>query len=296
MDQKMPSFLADALSTAAELGRRAGECAFLPRVHALEPTEDQCRFLMHLDGRDAATITEVPRPRKVVIAELATLPSFCDFLSKPHAALSESGVPLVTVERAQVAADYNPDGHFACHRVQMPLEFSESFQALREIMGMPRNDADGEAKGSGVTQKRLWVLLATELQRCFPEEHEYVISQLSHYEKSATKVSIARSGIGSVDRSATLELRWETPTGEQKSEIEIDWTYVGPVWTCFDLPIEIPLRLVISSEDGLRFRLYARGLEALLLQHRAALANQLTAELAANGANIPVYEGCLLSG
>lgn len=280
MSNGMPSFLADAVERIAGLGAKANLQAFLPSASILAETEETTTRSIRLDPSGPAVLQDFPRKRATRSAELVTMASFVDYLARPHDYLAESGVPVVTVDRAVVVAAYNPDGHEGTHRVVMPLEFAESFKALQRLI-------------DGVKQKTLWTLLATDLQGCFPEEYEYVISQLSHYSKHATEVDIQRTGITTGQTSSSFELTWKTPTGDKSSEIEIDWTYVGPLWSCYPVSIEIPLRLVITPEDGLLFRFFPRGLEALLLQHRAALANQLTADLAAAGAAIPVYEGKL---
>lgn len=280
MSNGMPSFLADAVDRIAGLGAKADLLHFHADAVALSEDETKVTYMLRLDPTGPAVLQEFPRRRRRRRVELATMASFVDYLARPHKYLAESGVPVVTVELAVVAAAYNPDGYEGTHQVEMPLEFAESYKALQRLM-------------DGVKQGTLWALLATDLQGCFPDEYEYVISQLSHYTKHNYEVDIQRTGIANVNSSSSFELTWKTPTGEKSNEVEINWTYLGPLWSCYPVSIEIPLRLVILQDDGLLFKFFPQGLEALLLQHRAALANQLTADLAAAGAAIPVYEGTL---
>lgn len=78
---------------------------------------------------------------------------------------------------------------------------------------------------------------------------------------------------------------------DQTEEIGVEWVYTGRVWTCYDAPISVPLRMVISKEKdaGLRFEFAPLGLEARLLEYRKGLADHVTNEL--SGAGIPVYVG-----
>lgn len=272
------SLIADAIEKAVELGNRSALTHFSPlhtKVQASETTE---LYLTRYSPEGAAELVESVRPRTDIALTLTTLKSFADMLAAPHVSLASSGVPIVQVMPEFVVAHYNPDGHESRHLLCMPLRHSESYMALQKCF-------------KGVRQEDFWKLLATDLSGCFPETFELTISTLGHQVKQMTDVNIERSGIGSSTTVSALTLHIATPKGPQEAEIAIDWTYVGPLWTCFDLSIEIPCRLVISAERGLLFELVPKRLEALTLQHRAALAVELIEMLTARGASIPVYEG-----
>lgn len=328
-EKPMTSMIADAFNAAVEIGAANSSANFEPTYEIQRHDEGQSYYLSRLSPDAPATIEAVPRPRLSVSVRLDTLASFAAFVAEPPAAFRLADPPLISVEpeeavisfpRAnpsvspvrmpvgrvgdfleelprpyrgetvgapvvrvvpgQVVARYNVDGYEQQHVVSMPLAYAEAYLALTEII-------------NGVTQKRLWTLLATDLQGCFPDAYEMIISGLSHLEKTSQDVDIQRSGITNVTATRSLELVYKSATsGEQKREIEIDWVYQGPLWTCFDLPIEIPCRLVISKEGfGLCFQLFPRGLEALLLQHRAALTVELANQIAGHGASLPIYEG-----
>lgn len=272
------SLIADAFQAAVEIGNRNALTHFSPMHAKVGSSENKDFYLTRYAPDGAAGLVEAARPRERVSLTLTTLKSFTDMLATPHAALASSGVPIAQVMPDRVVAEYNPDGHEGRHLVCMPLDFSESYKALKKCF-------------AGVKQQDFWKLLATDLSGCFPEHFELTVSTLGHQIRNMTDVNIARSGISDVNTVNALTLHISTPSGPQEAQIEIDWTYVGPLWTCFDLNIEIPCRLVISAERGLLFELVPKRLEALTLQHRAALAETLLEMLAARGASIPVYEG-----
>jgi len=276
--EKAASMIADAISTAVAIGEEKARAAFVPHFERVRETETTITYVDQLDPETSAELVEVERPRQCVALELTTLKSYVDMLATPHKAFIDSGVPIVQVMPDVVRADYNPDGHFERHCIEMPLAHSESYKALQKCT-------------KGVLQPDFWKLLATDLNGCFPEVFELQVSQLGHTQKHATDVNIERSGIGTSNTVSSLKLHFNSPKGPQDAEIIIDWTYVGPLWTCFDLNIEIPCRLVISVEAGLKFELVPRRLEALTLQHRAALAQELINMLSARDCTIPVYEG-----
>lgn len=272
------SLIADAISTAVEIGAKQARATWRPHFGIVRESEKLVEFVKQLDPEQPADLIAVDRPRNSVALELTTLKSLVDMLAAPHSCLAVAGIPIVQVMPDVVRADYNPDGHLARHSIEMPLAHAESYKALQKCM-------------KGVLQPDFWKLLATDLNGCFPEVFEVQISQLGHTQKTATDVNIERSGIGTVNSVSSLKLHFNTPKGPQDAEIIIDWTYIGPLWTCFEMNIEIPCRLVISAERGLLFELVPRRLEALILQHRAALAQTLIDMLAARDSTIPVYEG-----
>ena len=328
MSNVIPSMIADAISTAVAIGANNATALFKPIHDCVYEDEKNRYFLTRLAPDVAAKVVTVDRARRSLRLRLDTLTAFAAFLAAPPEALGLVGAPVIRIEPeeavvswpaanppaapvtmpvsrvdaflddlprpyrsdslgkalvrvmpGQIAATYNIVGHEQRHEVYMPLAYSEAFLALKEIF-------------DGVTQKRLWTLLATDLQGCFPEAYEMIISGLGHLEKNSHDVDIQRTGIANVSASRHLELIYRSATGEQARQIDIDWIYQGPVWNAFENLITIPCRLVISKEGSwLTFRLFPKSLEALLLDHRAALTSALNDELAAAGVAIPIYEG-----
>lgn len=144
---------------------------------------------------------------------------------------------------------------------------------------------------AGTGQKELHKLLTTVLHGYIPERLALQVAMLSHYVQSNCDVAIARTGLADVAVSERLTLRFTGGGEDQTEEIGVEWVYTGRVWTCYDAPISVPLRMVISKEKdaGLRFEFAPLGLEARLLEYRKGLADHVTNEL--SGAGIPVYVG-----
>lgn len=279
MSEKVPnSMIADAISTAVEIGAKQARAAFKP-VHAhIADHEDHSEHLVQLSPDAPAEIREVTRPRDDLHLTLTTLKSLVDMLAAPHKALKDSGVPIVQVTPFSVTAQYNPDGYEECHSICMPLRETESFLALRRCF-------------KPIKQEDFWKLLATDLFDCFPEVLEFQVAQLGHVEKRSNDVQIQRSGINNSTSKNAVTLHFSGNSGAQEAEVIIDWVYKGPLWTCFNVAIEVPCRLVITVQGTLFFELVPRGLNALILAHRAALSEHIADLLAARDSSIPVYEG-----
>jgi hypothetical protein len=320
---QVPSLIADAIERVAELANSKARAQFVPVHRQVYASESETVYLVRLSPEGEAHLESEDRERRSLEVRLDSLASLAEFLASPPSAFEGLPAPLVTIEPDEVevrysngqriamplrrldgflgnpplpyrrfgaaelcvwapavVARYNADGHERRHVVEMPLAYTEAYLALQEVF-------------DGVLQKRLWTLLATDLQGCFPEAYEYVISTLSHLEKISQDVDIKRSGLANVKATKTLELTYKSASeGDQQTQVEVDWVFRGPLWTCFELPIEIPCRLVISKEaHGLVFQLFPKGLEALLLRHRAALAEEINQELSARGVTLSVYEG-----
>lgn len=76
-----------------------------------------------------------------------------------------------------------------------------------------------------------------------------------------------------------------------EGELPVDWEFSGPVWTCFDEPITVPLRLSIwkPKDSGLMFKFAPAGLEARLIAYRGVLAESVAESL--DGSVRAVYQG-----
>jgi hypothetical protein len=255
-----PSMIADAIKEAAKLGRRAADAEFDPLYTKVRESEEEEFWLSKMDLGAKATIERMPRARKRRRLEFLSLGSFADWVSH----FDPDGNPVVLVDEEAVVAQWNLTGHEAAHVARLPLELSESWRALERLF-------------AGVGQQELHKLLSTSLSGHVDDLLMMQIAKLSHVSTSELNVDIKRTGLGDAQARQAMRLFFSGPEGQDDADIEVNWEYIGPVWTCFQEPITIPLRMVISKQEkgGLVFEFAPVGKEAALIAYRGALCVEL---------------------
>lgn len=271
------SLIADAIREAANLGEATARASWKPVMASAGVASDTEEwYLQQLAPEVPAELVKVARRPVAVTSSHSGVQSFTDWVSRRS---GEAGpTPEVFVGKEAVQAKWNMDNHGPKDSAALPLVACESWKALQQLI-------------AGVGQKELHKLLTTSLFGCIGERLALQISLLSHYVQQNCDVAIARTGLADVAISERLSLRFTGGGEDQTEEIGVEWTYTGPVWTCYDAPISVPLRMVISKEKdaGLRFEFAPLGLEALMLAYRRGLADDVADGLGESG--IPVYVG-----
>lgn len=255
-----PSIIADAFMAAQHLGRRSAEAEFGPICKKVQESEDKEVWLFKPDMHTVAELKEIPRARKRRRLEFLSLESFADWVSH----FDPDGDPVVLVDEEAVVAKWNITGYEADHVARLPLAPAESWRALERLF-------------TGVGQQELHKLLSTSLSGHLDDLLMMQIAKLSHVSTSELNVDIKRTGLGDAQARQAMRLFFSGPEGQDDADIEVNWEYVGPVWTCFQDPITIPLRMVISKQEkgGLVFEFAPVGKEAALIAYRGALCVEL---------------------
>lgn len=271
------SLIADAIAAAADLGMAVARASWSASVVATPViTETDQWYLQQLSPDAPAELVVVPHRRRPVVTAHAALGSFTDWVTVRAGVAGPT--PEVFVGPNSVDARWNVATELPRDMATLPLVPCESWNALQQLV-------------AGVGQKDLHKLLTTALHGCIPERLALQVAMLSHYVQSNCDVAISRTGLADVSVSERMSLRFTGGGEDETEEIGVEWTYTGPVWTCFEEPISVPLRMVISKEKdaGLRFEFAPIGSEALLLVYRRWLADAVGSGLAEAG--IPVYVG-----
>lgn len=271
------SLIADAIREAANLGEATARAAWKPVMAPAGVASDTEEWYLQQLAPDApAEVVKVPHRRKALASSHAEVASFVDWVGRRAGLLGTQ--PEVFVGRENVYAVWNKGTNLPNDTAQLPLEHCEAWKAVQRLI-------------SGVGQKDLHKLLTTALHGHVDEKLAWQVSMLSHYVQSNCDVAISRTGLADVAISERLSLRFTGGGEDQTEEIGVEWTYTGPVWTCWQTPFSVPLRMVISKEKdaGLRFEFAPLGLESLMLEYRADLAE--TVEAGLEPVNIPVYVG-----
>ncbi|MEN6536478.1 MAG: hypothetical protein ABFD89_22675 [Bryobacteraceae bacterium] len=157
------------------------------------------------------------------------------------------------------------------------LRESEEFRGLMELT-------------KGVAQKRLWELLVTVL---FDSMNKGLLLQIQNLGVKIEKdgeISIQRSGLTDAKVSAKMTITCaKAGKADERGEVNLDWTWKGRIWECWDREFEIPLTLELNVDEGLRFIFHPNRLETRLREARLALAAHLQGKL--NSERFRVYEG-----
>jgi hypothetical protein len=133
---------------------------------------------------------------------------------------------------------------------RMPLNLAEERDALEELM-------------RGVNQRDLWELLATDLHGCLPPTLMLAVGSLKVSVKREENRDIEVTGVSSGGETRAIRIRYGTAKGDQETEIPGEWTWCGRWYQGWDKVYEVPLRLIIDTEDGLRFRFVPRRICAV---------------------------------
>jgi hypothetical protein len=132
----------------------------------------------------------------------------------------------------------------------------------------------------GVSQAELDRLLKTDLFGCLPPELLLVIANLNISAKREGSVEIDPIGLSKSSFAKSVAVSYSLKNGTTaRAEIPLDWSYIGPIWTCWDTKYEIALRLSVEmyEDGGVRFIFHPRQLSETLRRVRLDLLNELRA-------------------
>lgn len=207
-----------------------------------------------------------------------TLDGLIDFCEKQKGAGTDKKA-VIFVEDSEIFADF---AHGKPHRKQsafVALCPTEEYGGLQNLF-------------RGVTQRELWVLLATTLEKAMPAELFLKISALDvkTFSQSGQKIDVA--GIQSGDGSYSLQIQ----CGPESKTIPVEWVWKSDgLWECYRQElVEIKLRLeILASEKAgeMIFKFHPRHLETIRRTERERIATYLKAELDAKGTESQVYLG-----
>lgn len=242
-----------------------------PRVVDVH-TDDTTRHVLVVGNDETPAILQYSLPSPKIRHKLLSLDSFCEYINK-H---GESGVVFVGQNR--IVADLAYKTH-KTHTLYMDLDQSDAFKALNQLF-------------AGVKQKELWRLLITHLNDHIPCGLLLAVSGIRVAASQEALCSISSSGLSDQSNQSRVIVHYTAAggKGEQQKEIPTEWVFTGPIFSCaLDAVHVIPLRLEVSSEGGLSFRLHPRNLESTIREARANVVEAIEGVLDAQ--DFQVYQG-----
>lgn len=239
---------------------------------------------------DARTLTKAFRegaPGDVAVKEFAKLPparnhsfssleGFVGFLNS-DACADDRGVVFVGQERVSASLRYADAQQ---EIVLLPLEASAELRALTDALAV------------GVKNAELDRLLKTDLHGCLPVELMVQVANLRRVETVKADAEIAASGMIDAVTGRTVRVTYQdTRNGAtHEQELQLDWTFTGRIWECFDRMYSVELTVQIEK-DGWVYKFFPRRLEDTLRDARADLVAHLEKHI--DPERFSVYEGTL---
>lgn len=227
-------------------------------------------------GDGVAERVQYDKPRPVRNHTFATLTGFVDYLNGLYCD-GAKGVVFIGRDGAYADLDYG-----ACdkQRAVLRTDASSEYQAFQTLTAP-----------CGVAQRDLFTLLNRELSGCVDAALMLEIRKIKLSAKAEQSVEIDVTGIESRGGSDVMTIQMGQPgQATTPTQMRVDWSWHGRIWECYDEEFTTPLRLQLSTADGLRFIFHAPGHARVVRDARQKMVEHLRDRLA-DAQRFEVYEG-----